>query len=435
MKNSWLYSGAFFAVVAMPSYADIYSALQNIYDNNPIIASGRSAVEGARADLSSARTEYKPYLGLTANIGLAHTSMDLDDTTLDAMAGGSVDYVPKGVGIVAQQNVFQGGATIANVKGAKRALEAQNAKLYATESDVFLSAINAYIDVLNKSEILKLNENTYKVLKKYHENVSDRQKVGQLTKTDVATAWARVQGAEYNVALAKAEYDNAVETFKRIYGDGEVSFSDIDMERVAAHFPDNVDTAEEYAIKNHPVILALEAQEAAVKTQVTVARHSMLPSVDLRASATQYNDLPYIDRVRDGRVGVYLSVPLYDKGNAFANVDKVRAASADIQDQIINARRTIVEQLHQAWNMYDAQKAAMDAADANVKASQMALSGTRDEQKRGRRTVLDVLNAEQEVLNAQVALSRAQYGKTSAYFSILAASGKLTPDVLGIKSK
>ena len=147
------------------------------------------------------------------------------------------------------------------------------------------------------------------------------------------------------------------------------------------------------------------------------------------------DDLPYVDRVRDGRIGVYLSVPLYDKGNASANVEKVRFTVAGIQDQIINTRRVILENLHQAWNTYDAQQYAISAAESAVRANKLALSGTREEQSRGRRTVLDVLNAEQELLNSQVALTRAQHGKTAAYFAILASTGLLSPQNLGIKVK
>ena len=149
----------------------------------------------------------------------------------------------------------------------------------------------------------------------------------------------------------------------------------------------------------------------------------------------QMDDLPVLDRVRDGRVGIYLSMPLYDKGNASANVDKVRFTVAGIQEQQINARRVISEQLHQAWNMYDAQTSAISAANAGVRAATLALDGVRQQQQSGRRTVLDVLNAEQEVLNSKVSLARARHGKVSAYFAVLAATGRLNADALGIKVK
>lgn len=403
--------------------ADVYSALQDVYDTNPVISAARSAVGIASSDLDAARTETKPYLGITANAGVARTKF-MDQT---------FDTVPTEIGATFQQNVFQGFSTMAKIKGAKGIVAARQASLYATQQDVFLDAINAYISVLNAGEVLKLKQNNQRVLQEYYDLCRQKQEVGVLTATDVAQASARLEGAKYQTIDAQAEYDNALETFRRIYGKSEDKYTDISLAKVEHLFPSSVDAAEEYAMQNHPVIVALNAQEAAARENITVARKTRLPSVDIKASAMRLNDIPVVDDVRDGRVGIYFSMPLYDKGNASANVEKVRHTVAGIQDQTIDARRTIAEHLHQAWNMYDAQTYAITAAQAAVKANKLALDGTREEQSRGRRTVLDVLNAEQELLNSRVSLIQAQHGKISAYFAVLAATGKLSAENLGIK--
>ncbi|MCM1294946.1 MAG: TolC family outer membrane protein [Muribaculaceae bacterium] len=405
--------------------ADMYSALQRVYDSNPVISAQRQVVDSANADVKLARRDAKPYLGIGANAGLARTKL----------GGQTFDYVPTQIGIQAQQNIFKGFATIAEIKAAKGILESQRAVLYATEQDVFMQAINSYIDVLNAREVLKLNKNNQRVLQEYYDFCKERADVGMLTKTDLAQASARLDSAKYHVFDATAAYDNALETFRRIYGDTESEYADIDLKRMSSIFPKDVDAAEAWAIAHHPAILALESQEAAARENITVARQSMLPSIDVKASVMQFDDLPYIDRVRDGRVGVYLSVPLYDKGTASANVEKVRFTVAGIQDQIKNTRRVVVQNLHQSWNTYDAQTYAISAAQSAVDANKLALEGTRAEQKSGRRTVLDVLNAEQELLNSQVALSRARHGQTAAYFAILASCGMLGPQNLGISTE
>ena len=413
------------AVASGVAYADMYSGLQRVYDTNPVIAQQRQAVDAAGADVKVASTGAKPYLGVGANIGAARTEL----------MGQTFDYVPTQIGIQAQQNIFKGFSTIAHIKAAKGVLESQKAVLYATQQDVFMQAINAYIDVLNARDVLKLNKNNQRVLQEYYDFCVEREQVGMLTKTDVAQASARLDNAKYHVYEANAAYDNALETFRRIYGDTDSEYTDINLSLMESVFPKCVDDASTWASQNHPAILALQSQENAARENITVARQSMLPSIDVKASLMQLDDLPYVDRVRDGRIGVYLSVPLYDKGNASANVEKVRFTVAGIQDQIINTRRVILENLHQAWNTYDAQQYAISAAESAVRANKLALSGTREEQNRGRRTVLDVLNAEQELLNSQVALTRAQHGKTAAYFAILASTGLLSPQNLGIKIK
>ena len=427
---------AFICILAVcPAYADMYSELQKVYDNNPTIRAAMADVNVATADVNAARTGYQPYLGLAGNIGVANTNLHTDNQMLHQFIGGSEDYVPSEIGVQFQQNLFSGFSTVANIKSTKAARRASESALSATQSAVFYDAINAYINVLNTRELLKLAEGNEKVLTQYYDNFKSRQKVGQMTKTDVAQASARLEGSKYQTADARANYDNAIETFKRIYGTDSTEFTDIDISKMDKYFPESLESAEEYALNHNQSLAALDSKRDAVNETVVSARKSMLPSVDLRASYMQVNNMPYVDRIRDGRVGVYVSVPLYDKGGAFSQVDKVRATVAGIDEQRINAQNTIVENIRSAWNIYNAQETAITAGQAAVKAAEMALSGVKDEQRNGRRTVLDVLNAEQELLNARVSLVRAQHGKTSAYFAILTAMGNLTPETLGLKSK
>lgn len=421
-KRNILYINMAIMLMSCVAHADMYSALQRVYDTNPVIAEQRAALSAATADLDAARTGYKPYLGVTANAGVARTRV-LDN---------DYDTTPTEIGIAFSQPVFQGGATVARIKAAKGVIASQSALLYSTQQDVFLQAINAYINVLNASQILKLKQNNQRVLEEYYDQYRQRRAVGAITETDVAQASARLENARYQVIEARAEYDNALETFRRVYGAGEENYSDISVARMEILFPESVDAAEEYALAHHPIILALAAQEAAARENITVARASRMPSIDIKGSAVQVDDMPVIDRVRDGRIGIYLSVPLYDKGASAAGVDKVRFTVAGIQEKQRAARRTITEQLHQAWNLYAAQDSAIAAAQAGQKAAKLALDGVRQQQRSGRRTVIDVLNAEQEVLIAQVSLTRARHAKVAAYFAVLAAMGKLSAGALGL---
>ena len=412
----------FVVLGAWDAFADVYSELQGVYDSNPIIGQGRADVDMAAAVARSATTDIQPYLGLAGNIGVART--DIGDY--------SFDYAPMQYGVELQQNIFQGGAMFAKIKAAKGEYAAANAKLYATQQQVFLDAINAYIEVLNARAVLTLNQNNHRVLKQYYDFVKDGQDVGRLTQTDVAQAAARLEMAQYHVIDATAQYDNACETYRRIFGDVPHDLVDIDVGPMASFFPVSIDVAEEYALRHHPALIALGIQEDAVRQNITVAYSSWLPSIDVRGAIQQINNVPYLDDITDSRIGVYLKVPLYDKGNALANSDKVRANIAGIQEQTINARRVIIENLRMAWNVYLAQEYAINATRASMDANRMALDGIRDEQARGRRTVLDVLNAEQEILNSQVAHTRAKHARISAYFAVVSAVGELTPENLGL---
>ncbi len=422
MRYRMFVMGGICACVARVAFADMYSDLDNVYKNNPVIAGARSAVAGADADLDTARSGYRPYLGVAANVGAAHTEL----------MGTDFDYMSSQFGVQLQQNVYQGGAIIAQVKAARGVLASQQAMLYSVQQDVLLDAINAYINVLNSEHVRDLNKNNLRVLERYYEFVSDNESVGNLTRTDVSQASARVAQAKYGVAQADSQYENTIETVRRIYGGVPDKFSEIDTTRMDDVFPDDLDDALEYALGYHPVLRALDAQEAAARENITIARKSRMPSIDVRASAMQFEDLPIINRARDGRVGVYLSMPLYDRGASASAMASARFTVDGIGEKIKDARRMIVENLTQAWNIYATQTSAIAAARASVDASIAALDGVRDQQRRGRRTVLDVLNAEQELLDARVTLTRAKHSKISAYFAILAAMGCLSPENLGL---
>ena len=401
------------------------SALKDVYDTNPEILAAREKVKKTEADLGLAKSGWQPTVGLTGGISRARTKadgMNLKD-----------NYTQKEYGISASQNIFKGFTTSAQIQAAKSLVSVQEANLYATEQNVFMLAIDAYINVLNAKEVLKLNKHNEKVLKEYYDLYVEKEKVGVLTKTDVAQAKARLEGAKYHVIEAQAKYDNSLETFRRIYGKVEDSYQKIDIKNIKVSFPKRVEDAEKTALAKHPAILAMKAQEEAADNNITVSKQTIMPSVDIKASSIKYDDIPVAKGITDSQIGIYLTIPLYDQGITFSKTSKAKAEKAEVQMALSQTRRMVLEKLHQAWNLYQAQVVAIHSAEARVSASKLALSGVRDEQARGRRTVLDVLNAEQEVLDSQVMLTQAEHAKISAFFAVLSGMGELTPEYLELK--
>ncbi len=416
---------ALLMMMAVPAWADIYTALREIDASNPEITAARSVVKASGADVRQSWAGWQPSVGVSAGIARAKTKAD--------QMGIDESYTQKQLGVSVEQNLFQGFATNARIDAAKGQLQAEQASLYATRQTVFLEAVQAYLNVLNTREVLALRRNNEKVLREYYNLFSQKEQVGVLTKTDVAQAEARLELAKYAAIAAKADYDNALETYRRIYGQTENQYTDVSTDRLKPVFPKTIQEAEQQALANHPSILAADARYRSADAQITVARQTILPSVDVKASAMRFDDIPLADRVDDSRIGVYLTVPLYDKGTALAQTQKAKANASAIKAQITGAQRAVLEKLNQAWNIYQAQTAAITSAQIRIKASRLALDGVRDEQERGRRTVLDVLNAEQEVLDARVSLTQAHHRQTLAFFSVLSGTGALTPHNLGIE--
>lgn len=416
---------ALLMMMAVPAWADIYTALREIDASNPEITAARSIVKASGADVRQSWAGWQPSVGVSAGIARAKTKAD--------QMGIDESYTQKQLGVSVEQNLFQGFSTNARIDAAKGQLQAEQASLYATRQTVFLEAVQAYLNVLNTREVLALRRNNEKVLREYYNLFSQKEQVGVLTKTDVAQAEARLELAKYAAIAAKADYDNALETYRRIYGQTENQYTDVSTDRLKPIFPKTIQEAEQQALANHPSILAADARYRSADAQITVARQTILPSVDVKASAMRFDDIPLADRVDDSRIGVYLTVPLYDKGTALAQTQKAKANASAIKAQITGAQRAVLEKLNQAWNIYQAQTAAITSAQIRIKASRLALDGVRDEQERGRRTVLDVLNAEQEVLDARVSLTQAHHRQTLAFFSVLSGTGALTPHNLGIE--
>ena len=254
----------FFCVLVLSGgdvLADMYSDLQHVYDSNPIIGQRRADLDGARASIDMSKTELQPYLGMSGNVGVARTTA----------LGNDFDYVPMQYGLEFQQNVFQGGAMFAQMRGAKMRYNAALANLHATEQDVLMNAINAYIEVLNARAVMDLNKNNERVLGEYYAFVRDGADVGRLTNTDVAQAMARLEMARYGTVDAIAKYENAIEVFRRIYGNVPIKFNDIDLTPVDDLFPVSVQMAEDKALRNHPVLRALDAQEMAARENIKIA--------------------------------------------------------------------------------------------------------------------------------------------------------------------
>ncbi len=406
-----------------PSYADMFTALKDVYATNPILLSKRQDLKAVEADVSLAKTDWQPSVRVSAGIARTRTKI-ADDIFRENQ---------KQIGINATQNIFHGFTTTARIKASEESLKSENAVLHATEQETFLAAVNAYIGVLNAREVLKLNKNNETVLKEYHDQYVQKERVGVLTKTDVAQAAARLEWAKYQVIEAQAEYDNALETFRKIYGKTLPAYDEIDLKRLSGLFPQTLSAAEEKALTNHPEILAVKARQSASEESISFARETYMPSVDIKASVLKYQDIPLIDEVNDSRIGVYLNVPLYDRGIAFAQTRKAKAEASAVREQVVQIKRQVLEKLRQAWHIHEAQKAAVQSAKIRIKASALALDGVRDEQERGSRTVLDVLNAEQELLNAKVVLTQAKHSRISAYFAVLSGMGVLTASNLGLQ--
>lgn len=410
-----------FLLFALTAKANVYKALEDVYNTNPNLTSQRENLKAAETKIQQAYAGWKPGIsvgGAMMYVDGKAAGRDLDDDTV------------KGIGAYATQNLFEGFKTQSQIKAAKYLVMAEKSRLYDVEQSTFLAAINAYIDVLNAKEVLHLQKNNQAVLTKYYELYYQKFKVGVLTQTDVAQAEARLERAKTEVINAQANYNNALEVFRNIYGYTLDKYDDIKFSGLGSLFPENINQAEDIAQQKHPYILYARAMKSSADENITIAQSGFFPSLDLNAAALSMRDLPYMDKYEGYTVGLNLTIPLYDKGISNSKTAEAKYTAAYYSEQIMLAKRKVTENLRQSWNNLEARRASLKSVKIRIKANKMALDGVKDEQARGSRTVLDVLDAEQELLDAKVALTKAKHGEISAYFAVLSSVGNLTAENL-----
>ncbi len=329
------------------------------------------------------------------------------------------------------------------MRGAQARVEAGRADLRGVEGDVFTEAVGAYMDVIRDRSIVELNRNQVKVLETNLQASRDRFEVGDLTRTDVAQSEARLAGARSQLATAEGRLAGSNENYRRVIGKFPES---LQPPPPLPALPPTSDQAAQIALANNPDLLAVAASARAAGYDVTVARAARLPTLSATSGVNYTNRLgsnptgvsslvpsSAIDNsFATQSVGLTARLPLYQGGAAGARVRQAQAAESQTLEQTIAVERSVIAQARANFASYKAAQETIAANDKAVSANQLALEGARAENSVGTRTVLDVLNAEQELLNSQVALVTARRDLYVAGFALLNAMGRAEARDLGL---
>ena len=417
-------------------------ALTYTYVANPSLAAQRAYVKSVYEQINESKSGYKPTIAGQASYGYTYQRQR-------SRPGFSEnESKPVNMGVNAVQPLFSGFGTVASVKAARHKFEAEKAKLQDLEQSVLTQAVVAYTDVIRAIAVWKLNQNNEAVLKRQLDYTRDRFRVGELTKTDVAQAEARYAGAvssriqaEGNVKVAYATYQETI---------GKMPDKIFEPEVPAAKLPQTLEDALAVAGKNNPSVISAEYQEKQAKSGVDVAKSSYYPSLNLQASylnsranahgsASVYNAGAYAGTIQTGRareedssVKLVLDVPFYTAGVVSSKVTQAKLAERQAALGVVSVRRAVEQATTQAWENYQSTLAGLSSLQEQVRASELALDGVRHEEQAGTRTILDVLNAEQELLNARVSLVSAKKNLIDASYLLISAMGLMTPDNLDL---
>jgi outer membrane protein len=416
------------ALAAGTASADtLREALVSTYNANPTLTGQRETLKSSDAGVAIARAAGRPQVSATVGI-----NRDLSQSgSLRRLSNGP--YLSGGVDL--SYPLFQGGTVRNNIEAAKTRVEAGRATLRAVEGDVFTEAVSAYMDVIRDRAIVELNANNVKVLDTNLQATRDRFEIGDVTRTDVAQSEARLSLQRSELLEAQARLTTSEENYRRVIGKRPDA---LQPPPPLPPFPATSDQAVQIALANNPDLIAVTRQAEASGYDVRSVRGTRLPTVSAVASGDYINTMSGDTggAPRSGTatsIGVQGRIPLYQGGLPAARIRQAQALEGENLERRVATERAVVANTRSAFATY---KAATDAIASNqvaVSANELALEGARAENSVGTRTILDVLNAEQELLNAQVLLVTARRDQYVAGFQLLNAMGQAEADDLGLE--
>ena len=418
------------APVDYGSEQTLREALVRTYQTNPTLMAERQSLRQADEDVAIARAAGRPRVDTNAQV-------NRDIYTRHVIGGNGADFSVSGTVSVP---IYSGGRVRNSVRAANTRVEAGRHDLRATEGDLFTEAVAAYMDVIRDRSIVQLNQNQVRVLETNLQATRDRFEVGDLTRTDVAQSDARLALARSALATAEGRLRASEENYRRVVGEDP---EDLQPPPPLPTLPGTDEQATQIALANNADLGSIAAQARAAGYDVRVARGARLPTITANSTTTYFDRLGTgvagvhggtldVDNTASSGVGLSLTLPLYQGGAASARVRRAEALRGQLLEQAVAVERAVIANTNAAFANYRAALLAIESNEIAVAANTLALEGTRAEQTVGTRNVLDVLNAEQELLNSQVLLVTARRDAYVAGFQLLNAMGQAEAEDLNL---
>ncbi len=408
--------------------ADLNQILAYSYENNLTISAERVGQKIMDEEVSKAKAGYRPSLYAEGSLGRTHDKLEYQNSSMQA--GTKYDQNPTSVQVSLSQPLFSGFSTYNSVRAAKDTVRAGRHSLLSAEQKVLLETVSVYMNVIRDKAVLDLRENQEKVLKKHLDQYRKRFKAGELTRTDVAQSEARASGATASRIAAEGDLKRSEALFYSVVGIEPQALEDV--KGLDFNLPKTIEEAMDLAMSNNPQILAAKYAQQAASYTVKAQKGALSPSVNLGASAGRLEESTSVDRNDYWKVSANLKVPLYQSGSEYTNVRQAKLAENKYRILWNKTIQDVHAEVISTWENYMADKAQVDSIKAQIKASKLALDGVIREAGVGSRTVLDVLDAEQEHLDNQVALIRVHHDEIVSAFALMSTIGRMNPQSLGL---
>ncbi|MDR3517776.1 MAG: TolC family outer membrane protein [Azospirillaceae bacterium] len=406
------------------------AALAQAYMTNPVLEAQHAQLRATDELVPQARAGYRPVMTASGSYGFEYS-----DGWKPSIAGAPpsttrTDLRPSTFALQLTQPIYHGGSIAASVAGAENKVQAQRANVMTAEEQVLLNAATAFLDVVRDQSIVDLTTSNEQVVARQLEATGSAFRIGSVTQTDVSQAESRRAGATATRIQAQGNLTISRAAFQRTVGT-------IPGELAAPHpalvLPASLAEAIQAAQDDNPQVTAAQYSEAASRNAIDQDLGKLLPQIDFTASVIRSNDYKLQgDRLNNAVVMAQVTFPLYDAGLVPSEVRQDREATAEDQVRIDDIKRQVARSATSAWQAVATARANIQSYHSSVAAAAIALEGVRQELRVRTRTTLDLLNAQQELLNAQVNLVTAVHDELVAQFQLLYATGALSARQLNL---
>ncbi|WP_339861042.1 TolC family outer membrane protein [Paremcibacter congregatus] len=412
--------------LALPGVAQgetLKEAMAKAYLNNPTLLAERASLRAVDETINQAKAGWRPSVAATGNYGYRNTKSQQTFST-------SGDTNPRSLGLEVRQSVFSSMKTVNGTSEARNQVKAAREQLTSVEQQVLLDSVTAYMNVLTDMSVLQLTQNNVAVLQRQLEASEDRFRVGEITRTDVAQSKARLSRAVSEEIRAEAALSASRAAYRKTVGGMPANLK---IPEGLPAMPASEEAALAFAMENNPQLLGARYTEKAARYNVKKQYGGLGPSVDIVARYSKsWENFSTTDTSTTKEVLAQMTMPLYQSGAVSSQIRQSRQIENQRRLQALSAERIVAELIRNSWEGYREATARISASEDQVTANDIALEGVRQEAEVGSRTTLNVLDAEQELLDSQVSLVRARRDQFIAAYVLLSSMGKLTADNLDL---
>jgi outer membrane protein len=401
-------------------------ALAEAYATNPDLVAERASVRAVDEQVPQALSNWRPQVFVNGSYGYQNVDRDAPTPIGDS----DRTTHPAAVGLAINQNVFRGFRTVAETERARNRVAAARSNLLGAEQSILLEGVVAFVDVLRDDAVLELRINNVKVIEEQLRATQDRFDVGELTRTDVAQAESRLARAISDRTAAEADLETSRAAYRKAIGRDPL---DLESPDLPPNLPTSEDESTSLAAENNPDVVVADFNERAAQSEIDLRRGELLPTVTLEGDLNREENVVGRD-VKDTETALTarVSVPLYQSGQVYSRIREAKQTASQRLSELALTKREAEQDASDAWENFRASQARIVSFQSEVRAQEVAFEGVEQEAQVGSRTVLDVLDAEQELLDSRVNLVSAQRDLIVSGYALLSAIGRLTAQDLGL---